>query len=245
MRLKELRFGSNSKAGDRLRFNSRVYVDSAGVFEIGLPEFLHPIANTMIKSYSVSYHHRRKTNEVTIAGKTLKECQSFIDDVIQEYLKCDVKEEKVIIYSSDVHACYYRMPDGSVSQKDPEDQGTWQGSSSRSYFTQHYYVGIAVGVYLKKIYVRGDKTECKYEAFRDRENEDCLENNLNDFNAMGLQNPGENKDISEMPYSDKAAQFFYDMVMGMCKLADKMRIFFGDEKLLLEAIQKKTLLLPK
>jgi hypothetical protein len=62
---------------------------------------------------------------------------------------------------------------------------------------------------------------------------------------MSVGDPNRDDGLSEMPYSDKAAMFFYDMIMGMCRLADKMKIFFGDEKMLLEAIQKKTLLLPK
>lgn len=245
MKLKDMRFGGNSAAGDRIRFDSKIYVNSEGTFEIVLPEFLQPIANTMIESYPVSLHFQRKTNEIRVAGKTMKECKTFIDDVIDEYLKCEIKEEKVIVYSTDIHACYYRLPNGSVSQTNPEETGTWQGGSSSSCFSQHYFVGIAVGVYLKKIYTRGDKTECKYEWFRDQDNEDCLENKLNGFNAMSVGRPGEDRDLLEMPYSEKAARFFYDVVMGMCRLADKMRIFFGDEKLLLEAIQKRTLLLPK
>lgn len=244
MNLKSLNFSVLSRAGDRLKFETKVNVDSAGIFGVVVPEFLKPVADLMIDSYPmVSYKHNKK-REVLVSGKVFKDCEKFMNDVVIEYLKCDVKEEKVIVYSTDIHACYYKMSDGSLSQNHSEGDGNWVGSTTSNYFSTHYRVGLAVCVFTKKTFTRGDKTEIEYTEFSDRENEDCLENKINHLHGMSVGNP--NRDgLSEIPYSDSAALFFYGTAMSMCRLADRMKTFFGDQSLLLEAIQKNTLLLPE
>ena len=40
-----------------------------------------------------------------------------------------------------------------------------------------------------------------------------------------------------MPYTEDAAKFFYNMMIGMCVLADKISIFFDDEQNIVKAIE--------
>lgn len=40
-----------------------------------------------------------------------------------------------------------------------------------------------------------------------------------------------------MPYTDEAAQFFYESMMAMCELGRRFKNFFGDEANVLAAIE--------
>ena len=69
---------------------------------------------------------------------------------------------------------------------------------------------------------------------------------LNGFCGIGLI--GRDKklmaSLQEMPYTEKAAQFFYNSLMAMCALADRIETFFGDRPMLTAAIEKQAGVIP-
>jgi len=49
--------------------------------------------------------------------------------------------------------------------------------------------------------------------------------------------------MKEMPYTEKAAKFFYDAMIGLCALADKVATFMRSDEMIALAIDKNNHLL--
>ena len=44
--------------------------------------------------------------------------------------------------------------------------------------------------------------------------------------------------MQEIPYTEETAEFFYNTMMAMCHLADRLEMFFSDKTLLQRAIKE-------
>ena len=55
--------------------------------------------------------------------------------------------------------------------------------------------------------------------------------------------PAGQGNMKEMPYTEKAAKFFYDAMIGLCAMADKVATFMGSDDMIALAIDKNNHLL--
>lgn len=65
---------------------------------------------------------------------------------------------------------------------------------------------------------------------------DCYGKKLNAFVGMSHDEKG---NYEEMPYTEEAAEFFYQFLVGLCTLAEKTEVFFADRDRLNRAIENK------
>ena len=74
------------------------------------------------------------------------------------------------------------------------------------------------------------------------ESPDDYVNLLNSFIKLHVDPERHKDDYREMPYSPEATKFFYTVMLNICKLADQIHAFFGNEPAVLKMIQSGNLL---
>lgn len=196
-----------------------------------------------------------------LASKTLKVLDEFVRAIAKDYVACEIKDELAILYGSNITAHFFLGKNGVIYPNGAyasiaKVEGEWGGSEAKSggYFSDdhhgEYKVGFAARVVTKRTYVRlsGSKT-----AYLD---EDGVESHhgtdqswrakLDAFNHMSVlgrsimtrHEAGFDKasNMREVPYTEEAAKFFYEVVIGICALANRIDTFFKDDKRLIEAI---------
>lgn len=243
-KLKDHKFYMRSATDEELRFTSVVTVDKEGCFHLSIPDELEDVARAMLKGMA-SYTLTRPRQSLRLSGTDLDACENFIKRIMDEYLACDVKEELVIVYGALMKVGYAKSrdddtigPNGySVSKTncaDPRDFD-WCGDLHASNRSEFYTVGVAAEVRKKITYTRASvvKHEYKWPDYPNNHGvSDHPGERLNSFTSITV-NP---KKLKEMPYTDAAALFFYEMMLGMCHLADRFEMFFSDEDAIKHAI---------
>lgn len=261
--LKPIQFRSLAATGDVLEFKSQVSVDQDGVFSLTLPEELATAAYQRAgkkHDFGKISVGTAKVN-LRVSGPNLQSCQGFIELVMADHLACEVKTERVIVYGTDIAVAYVKdeagefHPNGYWAPRIPGQSGEsrWKGSLNATNMAPAYRIGIVARVFDKKSYTRSTGTKVVYEwihgDYRDQQEGEFL-HRLNSFVGLDLHGGRLDLEMSikhgrlkDMPYTEAAAKFFYDTLLGLCMLADRMENFFGDTSLLTRAIEQQANLL--
>ncbi|MDQ5987070.1 MAG: hypothetical protein CSYNP_02807 [Syntrophus sp. SKADARSKE-3] len=138
---------------------------------------------------------------------------------------------------------YY--PNGSFGR-----EGLWLGTRFDNFIlethrpTDYYKLGIAAYIADKTTYTRASGAKVVYKRVSVHNmDDDSYLRKLNSFCGLSPHAPGQSG-MQEMPYSEQAAKFFYDVMIGLCALADKVATFLDNKEILAIAIEKQALLLP-
>lgn len=242
-------------------FDAEASVTTAGIFRVKVPTDLRDIVRNYQNgkgeinrsNWSIYYHGKSyapETADWSVEAKALDICVAVLNAAAKEFLQCEVKTERVILYALELSVSFWATPDGQIY---PNGYGASDGEGGRWYETRSksqsfhasnpipdsYKVGLGAEAWDKTSYIRSSGTKVTWEKvtapgrFAPRTALDRLQS----FSTLHLtpKTPG----IKEMPYSDEAAQWFFDAMISLCRLAKGMDDFFANEDNLL-AIQKGT-----
>lgn len=255
-KLKPIDFRFNAKAGAPLTFRSEVSVaDSSGHFSLTIPDELEVCAREVLrKRGSCPVFIDRPRSNLRVTGPSLQECRSFIEQVSESYIRCEVTEELVIAYGAQSKVAYVKDEYGNLYENGrachelyDSRRASWQGTLNGTNFDKYYQVGLVARVFKKVTYSRSTGKTVEYHTADGRafDGMPWLEK-LNGFCGIGLI--GRDKklmaSLQEMPYTEEAAQFFYNSLMAMCALADRIETFFSDKPMLTAAIEKQAGVIP-
>lgn len=191
-----------------------------------------------------------------VSGPSLDDCKRAIKAGLKDWLKCEVTKETVIRYGKRTMVTYWKMLDGTIyangtdcendpnyltdgPQYDPRN-GNWHGKLDATRRNAGYMVSLFASIEKKTTYTRGSVVEHKYSRpdFANFSHSTYGER-LNCF--VGLAEEGgwmrEGIECEEMPYTEEAAKFFYEMLIGMCAFADKIETFFAEPDNVIKAIE--------
>lgn len=256
-KLKPIDFQFNAKAGAPLVFRSEVTVsDSTGEFSLTIPDEIEEVARRIARSHPMyQVEVERPRTHLRITGATLQACKNFIEHVAKDYLHCEVSEELVIVYDVNNKVTYIKDQEGRFYEngyacRDLYEKGLakWHGTLDGSNnHSQHYQVGMIARVFKKVTYTRASGKTVVYarpetDTFQAR----TWLDKLNGFVGISLQSNDTTRleRMQQMPYTEEAAQFFYNTMLAMCQLADRIDNFFGNKDALMLAIERGTGLLP-
>lgn len=254
-KLPPIQFHHSNETGEKMEFRANVTIDKDGTFNVSIPDELQPIARALqAAKHHVGLSKPGNANQWRVSGKRLDDCRSFINKAMVDYLKCEVATERVICYGHSLRVTSAKEesgryhPNGYIAQRAVGKVGggndvgyQWIGELNATEHAKLYSVGLGAKVFDKVTYRRasGEKVEYKRAHF-DHEISDSPGTLLNSF--IGLDLVPEYS--QQMPYSDEAAQFFYDAMLAMCKLADQVGTFLGNKEKLMRAIEHRVGLLP-
>lgn len=183
-----------------------------------------------------------------LTSVTLENIKNAINEGITLLLNTEVTEELVIQYAMRTTCQFWLNGDGTISpcggSADADKGGKWTSISKtpNGWDNEHMYslgVGACVRVRQTHKTARGETVKFVSLAgavnteWRSKENYPVM-HRLNEFTHLRLP-----EDSPTMPYSDEAAIFFTDMLMGLCNTANRLAHFFGDQQRVNQAIENK------
>lgn len=235
-----------SYAGDSLKFSSDITVNTDGLFGVTMPEEFRETAEGLMKAEGkLKYKVDRISGEnikFKVYGYNLDDCKRFINAVSEDYFKSEQTTEKVIVYGTNMQVSYWVDDQGNLRPNGYKaDSGQWgPGPLNATNFAEYYSVGIAAKVMLKTTIVRRTATKVKYERAQEESFSDkSYLAMLNAFVGLDMGDPVTDKSLKEMPYSEEAARFFYDMMIGLCSLAKQIETFLSDESNIIRSIEER------
>jgi hypothetical protein len=222
-KLKNIEWSKEGMAGDKVVFISSLTVDSDGIFYLSLPEFLIETARSLKIKNRFSYKEHR------IVSKTLKDGQDAIGQIIDEYLACEKTSEMIIRYDYIASCHYAKDPNGEIHPNGTYCEGGYHwnkpiGRTTRSemeYTVHDYSVGFKATVVLKTTYNRNASKRIKYKD-PDEELLGEYGNKLNAFCRVVISN-----NSHELPYSERTAKLFYESMLALCHVADKLDVLLN------------------
>lgn len=261
MAIKPLRFQFQSKTGETLSFTSEVTLTTEGIFNLTIPDELEKVARNLTRS-SPAYAGLALTRpraQLRVSGPVLAGCKDFIEAAAHEYLQCEESTELVIVYSTENKVAYFKTPEGNLypnaaSSEDAhkaytDNTGKWGGTLTATNGSPHYQVGIFARVVRKRTFTRASGSMVRYEPLSSHEMpQESWMVRLNSF--VGLKQAYSHQDgytdmarLAQMPYTEEAARFFFESLLAMCRLSDRLDSFFKDPATLRLAIAQNAGLL--
>ena len=242
-KVKDQKFYMKGETGEELEFTSGITVDKEGLFHLTIPDELEDVARAVIKKGD-TYSLTRPRQSLRLSGPGLETCEALIKKTMCEYLACDVKEELVIVYGVLTQVAYAKHRDDNTIGPNGYHMSECRGGRNFDFHgdldalkrSNFYTVGVIAEVRKKITYTRAAviKHEYKWPDYPNNHGvSDDPGQRLNSFIGVRV----DPKKLKEMPYTDEAAQFFYEMMLGMCHLADRIESFFGDEESVKDAIK--------
>ena len=260
-KLKKQEFLCKPKAGEIYKFSSDVSVNAQGLFVFTVPEELMDTINLLRKSdlfkgIGITAGVSR-SGKFNVYSPRFENGKSFIRAVLAAFTECEIRTERVILFGYNLDVAYAKSAMGSfhpnvyLANADSGDTGvananssTWNGNLNATSNRDYYSVGIVARAFDKVTYRRPTGETSEFKQVEDASKDSFLAK-LNAFVGLHFYFGFARERFKEIPYSEEAAEFFYRIMLGLCKMADQIGEFLGDTERVVEAIEtKKQLSLP-
>jgi hypothetical protein len=256
-KLAPIKLGIKAKTGEKFSFECDLSVTSEGFFQAVIPEELNPIVHDLIKgefrkNAEVVLKGRYGNTKPVISSNTMDTCKTILFKALEIYAYSEIEEELVIIFRTQHDITYYKVgdkifPNGRCNPNYEQDYrggvGSWQGNLNSSNRRELYSIGFAATCRKKVTYKR--TTGTRTEFIRENGIKSEFWCKLDDF--CGLTFPTEQREIEKyytvIPYTEETAKFFYETMLAMCNLADRLTAFFGNTDNVFRAIEANQQLL--
>jgi len=223
-----------SETGEKIEFVSEIRIHGDGKFYF---TFIKDIEYIVKLDRDIGYCQICDTKYgLTLVSNNYERCHNIISRACKEFIKSDIKKERVILYKFFNNTSYVKnlkgeiFSNGNDKNADFNKGGVWCGNLDMTNRHNYYSIGLVVGCYDKVIYssLNNNKVEYQYNDNYD-DKYWCL---INSFTGLNINS----KECKELLYTEQRAKFFYDFMISICKLADKIDTFFNDEEMFLNVI---------
>lgn len=262
-KLKSKTFGNTNKAGEKYEFVSDISVTADGEFRLTIPSELQEIASKLMQSEGQTFAGvtiQMPLKRFVIAGRDLGRCESVISRLVADHTAVESHHELVISYGSITSYAAIRTEDGVFHHtgRDIPDgvKGGWVGTLNiNQNVDSAYRVGLFARIYHKTTHTRGSGSKVVYgrQDWNDDRTAPVLPlgpwgEKLNDligltgrdrFNDHGY-NRAQRPTLLDMTYTEEAAQFWFEAMMGIARLAHRIESFVGDPTAVQLAIENKS-----
>jgi len=250
------KYTCHKSAGGYQSLSVQLNVNVEGEFYGDVPdEYLKFVEQATSKREGVYMRSKPVPGTRLIGGKkqyitqlfaaNLKDLEAVFQSLVNTAADSGTKEELVILYKIENNVSYWKNDDGSIeptAKRRPlaQDDGNWKGVKY-SQDLKSYAVNVYARVMVKVTQDNSDYIKYINPAHSSIEgNNDQTHPFLYLLNEFKLAFATEDRwldglvDISElkqMPYTELRAKFFYELLLGMCKLADRFEVLTDDTNL--------------
>lgn len=235
-----------------IQINYIVHVNSSGEFYCAVPEelkdYLHENINNNWIWTSMS-HPSKKWNAY---ARSLEDLKMGLTDAAKKVFEPKIEETNVILYNIESRIAFATDSDGKIFPNSGYPGASWPKDGDRNKYgnisvprpsQDGYQLIIGAKAYSKRTISYGEVEKIKYEPYYGEGGNHLGKNNpaeiLNSWTSFSL-----NKDnVSEIPYSDEAAIFFNELMLGMAKISKIIQDNTFDKNNLLNIINSGNKLL--
>lgn len=219
-------------------------VNASGEFYCQVPENIMSYFEEYKKYDGGVVCHKNKVDKLTIYATTLNSLESVIKDALRAVNKPVVTMEHVIQYNIESHVSFAETPNGEVFPNAGYPGAEWRSLGENDMYGAHYASRRADGGYslcvgakaLTKITTKvGNKVTVDYHAYYKDGSHHNRKNPAEKLNSWCSFNLPSNP--KEMPYTDEAALFFHNIMLGMAKISKQIQEATFDQENLLALIE--------
>lgn len=250
--------------GAEFKADSEASVTTDGLFRVKVPVELRDIVNNFSNrkggivrtDWNIYFHgksYKPQEAEWSVEAARLDICLRVLNAAAADFLVCEKKTERVILYALELSVSFWATPDGQIfpngytgSPDEEIKKGRWyeirskrQSFHATNPIPDTFKIGLGAEAWDKTTYTRASGAKVTWDKVtaEDRFNPKTPLAKLQAFSVLqiGPTTPG----VREMPYSDAAALWFHDAMISLFKVAKNMDDFFASEDNLL-AIQNGT-----
>ncbi len=213
-----------------LSFKYDIYVNRDGIFSTTLPANIV----ALFKDANVDVGKNRIGNEGYISRDTLPKLKQAVKDIATEYLSRDLIDERIVIRYAIRTDCSYCMnkkgdifPNGSFGEYTGDE---WRYGTVMQHASNRGPYGIQVYVesfHRKEYRYRSGKTKVEYD--RTRDSDPKYLHLIESFTVMENTFNGDEKEID---YTEPVAAFFYNMLMSLARLNEKIINFLEPDAIM-------------
>lgn len=244
---------ARNDAGASETFKAKISVNTTGDFYTYFPDYLK-IAVDNFTGIDVwrGYKEKSGSEDGQLFSNSLPMLVRTLKQALKLYLTPEVTEELIISYNIESHVSFAEDEQGTIYPNAAFEGASWPDYNIKSMlYGDHnaakpssggYSLKIGAEAYRKITHHYGEKKKIKYERYygegnphHEREHPAGL---LNSWCSFYLP-----EDAKEMPYTDEAATFFYNLMFGMADLSRRIQHFASDKDRLLQLIASNNSLL--
>lgn len=246
---KRVDFVAKNAAGAVDEFTLSIEIRANGTFYTHVPDKLR----VSFKEDDIDIRERQRKGFFVTSALTFSELISTIEQAHEEFMAPAVVEEPVIRFNIESHVSFALTKDGKIFPNAGFPGASWPTRGPEKLYGAHNACDQAPGGYslivgakamLKKTTTYGKKSSSTYDYYYKGESHLGAENPAQLLNSWtSIQLPDEAR---EMPYSDEAAMFFFNLLMGMAELNRRVQDFTSTPEKLALAISRSAgvLMLP-
>lgn len=224
------------------------HVNAAGQFYCQVP-------SEVLDYFSVGEQYQdgvtcrlNKSGQLTLYANTLDALEDIIVVAIRACNTPEVITELVIQYNLESHVSFAETQDGTVHPNAQSGGAQWSDGDTKKMYGGHYASNKNEGGYsltigamamVKTTSKVGERVSIKYSRYYksgshfDTSDPSGLLNSWTGFNLP--------KNPKEIPYTDEAALFFHNLMLGMARLSKQIQEATFDQDNLLRAIKVNAL----
>ena len=230
-----------------------IKIDSGGDFYCYVDEEYELAASAAFKGVCLIYKNNGKVKgKIKVEAETYSKLKSCLYNMLDIHCKPEITEEYVIRYNIESHVSFAADKQGNIFPNagykgakwaDINDEGMYGKHHSASPSEGGYSLTIGAEALVKKTISYGGKCNIEYDHYYkdgDHHGHDNPAEILNSWCSLRLP-----ENAKEMPYTDEAAMFFHNLMLGMARLSKLIQESTFDEKKLMKCIESNLPLLEK
>lgn len=241
--LKTIKFHASNEV-ETEALSVKINISAAGDFYCYLPGYLLPAVRD---SFNIS-SYIENPEKIKVTETTLKELEFNIQRSLNIYTKPEILKYPVILYNIESHTSFAEDKDGNIFPNAGFNGASWKDDRDR-YGNHHasnpshggYSLIIGAQAKMKIIHKYGTIEKIKYKPYYNGGHHLGNKNPAELLNSWCSYSLGDNP--KEMAYTDDAALFFYDLMMGMAKLSKIIQDKTFNQIDLLTMIKDKSILM--
>lgn len=238
---KKVEFVAENAAGAVDEFTLSIEIRANGTFYTHVPDKLL----VSFDENAIDLRERKRQGFFVTSATTFHELVGVIKKAHKTFMEPIVKEEPVIVYNIESHVSFALTKDGRIFPNAGFEGASWPRDHGKKQYGDHHSCNPSEGGYsliigakamLKKTTTYGDKSSSRYEYYYKDESHLGHDNPAQLLNSWCSMELPEN--TREMPYSDEAAMFFFNLLKAMAELNRRVQEFTNTPEKLAKAISR-------
>ena len=195
--------------------------------------------------------HEHIKGRFMVGSQTLAKLTVYLKNLMEKDLESTVTEEILLAYTQHISAFFWRNADGDLSAHADKSEGEWVKLGRADFNDTSLSFSVGAVCIKRTTYTNHEGSSVKHSIVSQGANGDNLEigpfgNELTRWcrrfvRVDALDRGWGDTNIKLIPYTEKAAEFFYNLVYSTALLCDKAYQFLADETMLSNAIADSNL----
>jgi len=233
---------ARNEAGATASFKAKLAVNSQGDFYAAYPDYLNEPISQFVDGETIWKGRHRDGSK--LFSNSLATLTQVLGRALRSHLTPEITESLVIAYNIESHVNFAQDEEGNIFPNAGFEGAQWpEVNGSAELYGNHHAAKPSEGGYsltvgavaLRKItyrYGTAEKSQCeRYYGDDGHLGHDNPASLLNSWCSFSLPEAAK-----EMPYTDEAATFFHNLMLGMAEISKRIQFFASDETKLKQLI---------